>query len=34
LIATADSEEAAREELDKKFSNLASPMIVRCKISS
>lgn len=26
LIATADSEEAAREELDKKFENFAKPM--------
>lgn len=27
LVATADSEEAARQELDKKFSNLAGPMM-------
>lgn len=27
LVATADSEETAREELDKKFSNLAGPMM-------
>ena len=34
LVATADSEEAAREDLDKKFSNLAGPMMNFIKFMS